>query len=106
MKNIKERLKNAHSLPKYIQIEERLAQEAQTLTTAKKHKANAEKARKECRAILRYIDNIGDEWTRCAFMLRYVEGKTWKCVGELMEQSQDSVRKMCYRYMEKHATKP
>ena len=104
MNDIKRRLRKARYLPRYIETEESLAKEAKTPMAVKKHKEAAEKGRKEYRAILRYIGSIKDEWTRGAFILHYIEGKTWKRVAMLMEQTPDSVRMMCNRYMEKHSS--
>lgn len=102
MRDAKERLKRAHKLPDYIRALEKLSKEAETPQKAERYAEQAEKARREYREIKRFIDGIEDEWTRTAFVLRYIEGRSWRRVGAVMNQTADAVRVMCSRYIEKN----
>lgn len=57
--------------------------------------------RRKKRQVEKFLDGIGDEVTRQAFTLRFVRGYSWAGVAARMYLTEDAVKKMCYRYLEK-----
>lgn len=53
----------------------------------------------------RYIADLPDSLIRMIFTFRFINGLTWAQVSEHigMRTTEDSVKKMCYRYLAEHA---
>ena len=53
--------------------------------------------------LMRWIEDIPDEYTRRVFLLRFDEGLTWDAVAARLGggNSADGVKKTCYRYIER-----
>lgn len=63
-------------------------------------RAEAERAES---AVDAYIATIGDEHIRIIFRLRFIRCLTWNEVaGTIGGNTEDSVKKACYRYLEKN----
>lgn len=54
----------------------------------------------------RYIAEIPDSLTRQIFTLRFAEGLTWERVADGIGSNSDSVKKTCYRYLDKNKNVP
>lgn len=69
-------------------------------------RTEAEIARSET-AIAAFISTIGDLQTRTIFRLRFLGGMAWKEVATATGggNTEGSVQKICYRYLEAHARK-
>ena len=54
----------------------------------------------------RYIADLPDSLIRMIFTFRFINGLTWAQVSEHigMRTTEDSVKKMCYRYLAEHET--
>ena len=50
-----------------------------------------------------YINNIPDSFTRRIFRLRFIDGYTWNRIAFLVggNQTGDSIRKICKRFLER-----
>ncbi|MBR2175475.1 MAG: sigma-70 family RNA polymerase sigma factor [Clostridia bacterium] len=81
---------------------------AATAIVSYENKINA--AKQKCEVELKkledYIDSISDSRTRQIFMLRFVEGKSWNEAVDEVGGSEDSVKKICYRYIKKNKNCP
>ena len=71
-----------------------------------KIKEAKQKCEVELKKLEDYIDSISDSRTRQIFMLRFVESKSWNQVVDEVGGSEDSVKKICYRYIKKHKNCP
>jgi len=55
--------------------------------------------------LTRYISSIDDSLTRLVLTYRFIDCRTWRDVALLVGggNSEDSVKKMCYRFLERNA---
>jgi len=70
--------------------------ELQSLLDQRLHRCQAEYTRG-----MEYIQAIPDEWTKRAFLLRYVRHRNWGGVGLEMGLTADCCRQMVYRYLKR-----
>lgn len=64
----------------------------------------AGKVAKECEELIRlmdYIDTIDNAYVRRIFKLRFVDGRSWQAVAVRVGGTSDSVKKICYRFLDK-----
>lgn len=56
----------------------------------------------ECKRLLGYINSIDDSYTRQVMTLRFVDGLKWEEVADALNTTSYSVKKLCYRFIEKN----
>lgn len=93
-----------HSPNRTASATERIAVEMvdlEAIIAAKQIQCIHERAR-----LMRYIHGIEDSFTRSIFELRFVEGMSWQQVANRIgNNTADSVRKRCYRYLRAESEK-
>ena len=67
---------------------------------------NKQKCWNELNRLNAYIQLIDDSLTRQIFTLRFINGESWMGVAYMTNNSEDSVKKICYRYIKKHKSCP
>lgn len=95
-------------LPRASGIWDRVGDCASAIADAKEDiaRTEAEIARSES-AVVAFISTIGDLQARTIFRLRFLGGMSWKEVATATGggNTEGSVQKICYRYLEVHAGK-
>ena len=95
-------------LPRAPGIRDRVGDCASAIADAKEDVARTEAkiARSES-AVVAFISTIGDLQARTIFRLRFLGGMSWKEVATATGggNTEGSVQKICYRYLEAHAGK-
>ena len=88
-------------LPRAAGIRDRVGDCASAIADAKEDIARSESA------VVAFISTIGDLQTRTIFRLRFLGGMSWKEVATATGggNTEGSVQKICYRYLEAHAGK-